>query len=300
MSDMVDRLGEVAAEAGLDAGDRLAAEAVTVQLSSRVRRGARRRRLAAASLAFAVVLSGAAAVIVPQLLAPVAVDPAATGRAPVQTKDGLVTYDDGSMQVLTHGGNLVNVPAAAVASPVFAPETADAACATDVTALIPGWKPQFADAFQLVTFARPLLLDDAGYHVLAQGQRVGYHANSAAPQIAFSVDVDPAIAPYVVMTMTTYAVAPGGKVAYFASQLESRPAVEYSGDKTAGTYTTTLTTRALQGGGECKGVAPGADWTSTSSVARYLVVTAFLNDGHGHVNPIATHTSWLTFTKEGA
>ena len=37
---------------------------------------------------------------------------------------------------------------------------------------------------------------------------------------------------------------------------------------------------------------------AASGVAKYLVVTVYLNDGHGRVTPIATHTSWVTVAKE--
>ena len=301
MRDMTDQLGDVAASAGVDAGDRLATDAVTVQLSSRVRKGARRRRLLTAGLTCGVVLLGVGAVMaLPQLMSPLVTDPATTEPSPVQKTDSLTVLEDGSMRVLTQAGDVVEVPAAGADGPRFSAATAETACAVDVTTLSPGWKPEFGDAFDLVTFARPLLLDATGYHVAAQGQRVAYTADESKPQLAFSVDVDPAIAPDVVMTMTSYVLAPTGAVAYYESQFESRPAVEYVGDKAEGTYTATLTTRPLEGGGECKGVASAAPLDLTGGVVRYLVVTAFLNDGHGHVNPIATHTSWVTFAKESA
>ena len=116
----------------------------------------------------------------------------------------------------------------------------------DARTLTQGWTTQFVDAFQVMTFGRPLLHDATGYHVLAQGQRVTLGSEWHASEFAFSVDADPAIAPYLVMTMTHYVLAPDGRVAYVGSQLESRPAIDYSGDKAAGTYTATLTTRGLR------------------------------------------------------
>jgi len=216
----------------------------------------------------------------------------------VQTNEGFITYNDGSMQVLNHRGVAVEVPAPVEGAPVFASRSIPDACAVDVTALSPGWTTQFTDAYQVMTFGRPLLLDETGYHVLAQGQRVELGEDYRRVEFAFSADVDPAIAPYVVMTVDSYLLAPDGRVAYVGSQMESRPAIEYTGLKEAGTYTATLTTRGLAAFDECKGVSTTVD--PDAPLVRYLSVTAFLNDGHGHVNPIATHTSWITLVKESS
>jgi hypothetical protein len=100
--------------------------------------------------------------------------------------------------------------------------------------------------------------------------------------------------------MTSYGLAPDGVVAYSISQLESKPAVDFSGDAEAGTYTATLTSRALEGGQSCPAAEAPNGWGTASEIVSYLTVTAFLNDGHGHINPIATHSSWITLTKETA
>ena len=103
-------------------------------------------------------------------------------------------------------------------------------------------------------------------------------------------------APYVVMDIDSYAIAPSGEIAYVGSQLESQPTVEYAGDRESGTYTATLTSRNLYAGTAC----PGVSTADATEAVRYLVVTVFLNDGKGHLSPLATHTSWITLVKEDA
>jgi hypothetical protein len=100
------------------------------------------------------------------------------------------------------------------------------------------------------------------------------------------------------MRITSYVLAPDGTVAFAGSQLESRPAIDYVGSKDSGTYTATLTTRGLQSYDECPGVSTGS--LGAGGLVHYLTVDVFLNDGHGHVSPIGSHTSWITLVKEAA
>jgi|GEM_PF-1992296 len=300
MSDMIDRLSELANEAGADVSARLASPVATAALVSEVGRGVRRRRAIAASLTAAVVVIGAAAaVIVPRLMEPAPIPPAGDVRVPVQTTEGLITYSDGSMQVLTQHGEVVDIPAPAEGAPVFTTVAASDGCAA-FEPMSPGWTVDFPDAFELLTFGRPLVLDATGFHVLTQGQTVPVGTRYDQAAFAFSLDVDPAIASQVVITATSYTLAPDGRVAYFQSQLESKPAVDYTGDRAAGTYSATLTTRLFGNGTQCPGVSASAEAAAASGLVKYLVVTAFLNDGHGSVSPIATHTSWVTIVKEDA
>jgi hypothetical protein len=300
MSDMIDRLGEVANEAGAESADRLAAGIVTAQLADRARKGARRRRITAASVTGAVVAMGvAAALVLPHVWAEEPIAPATDGRVPIETDEGLITYDDGSMQVIDQHGRAIDIPAAAAGAPTFSSLGIPDACAVDPHSLSPGWTTQFTDAFRVLTFGRPLVVDSSGYHVLAQGQRVVLEDQFRETAFAFGVDVDPAIAPYVVMKVVSLVLAPDGRVAFVGSHLESRPSIEYSGDKAAGTYTATLTTRGLKAFDECKGVSTEINPATASGLVHYLLVTVFVNDGHGHVNPIATHTSWVTLVREG-
>jgi hypothetical protein len=157
---------------------------------------------------------------------------------------------------------------------------------------------RFDDAFKVMTFGRPLQVDGAGYRLLPQGERVTLGSEADAFRVAFSMDADPAIAPHLVMVMTAYVLAPDGRVAWVGSQMESRPAIEYTGDKAAGTYTATVTSRALMAGEECRGVSSGVDQYDPAGLVHYLTVDVFINDGHGHINPVGTHTSWITLVKE--
>lgn len=299
MSGMIDRLDEIAGEAGADVAEHLSDADVAARLSQQVRQGVRRRRTITASLSFVVVAMGTvAAVVLPQLMRPAEIPPAGPAKTPIETTDGIITYNDGSMQVLTHQGVVVNVPAPTQDAPVFQPTDAYSACMMDTRTLVQGWTPQFTDAFSLVSFGRPLLVDGSGSHGLTQGQQVTISASKPYAQFAFSVDVDPAIAPHVVLTLTSYAVAPDGRVAYYSSRLESQPAVDYSGDKASGTYTATLTARPLEPYYECDGQSDTFDPTAASGNPHYLTATVFLNDGHGHVSPVATHNSWITLVKE--
>jgi hypothetical protein len=301
MSDMIDRLDALAGEVGGDAAERLSSAVVAARLAGEVRGEVRKRRAITAGLSLVIVaMAATAAVVLPNLMRSEPLEPASTVRVPVEAQDGLITYDDGSMKVLNQHGQTVNIPAPAADGPVFRAASIADACAVDARTLTQGWTTQFVDAFQVMTFGRPLLHDATGYHVLAQGQRVTLGSEWHASEFAFSVDADPAIAPYLVMTMTHYVLAPDGRVAYVGSQLESRPAIDYSGDKAAGTYTATLTTRGLRTFDECAGVSTSIDPAAASSLVHYMTVSVFLNDGHGHVAPIGTHTSWITMAKEGA
>ncbi|MGC4175436.1 hypothetical protein [Demequina sp.] len=298
MSDMIKHLDDLAQQVGADAGDRLSMSVTNARLASEVRRGLRRRRIIAASVTAAtVVVVGAAAIVVPQLMKPTPIAPAGEVRTPIETTDGLITYSDGSMQVLTSSGHTVNVPPAGEDAPVFRQQSHVDACALDPSLLTAGWVPQFPGAFDLVSFARPLSMDSEGAHVLAQGQTVHLDSEFDYVAFAFSVDVDPAIADKVVMTLDSYVLAVDGRVGYIGSQLESEPTITYSGDKAAGTYTATLTTRAMATYSECPGVGSYEDLPIASGVSHYMQANVFVNDGHGHVNPIATHNSWVTIVK---
>ena len=299
MSDMIDRLDALAGEVGADAGDRLSSAVVAARLAGEVRGEVRKRRAIATGLSLVIVaMVATAAVVLPGLLRSEALTPAGHVRAPIEAQDGLITYDDGSMQVLNQHGEAVAIPAPAAGAPTFATSSGVDACAVDVRKLTQGWTTQFVQAFQVMTFGRPLSVDAAGYHVLAQGQRVELGPNTWDTRFAFSVDADPAIAPYLAMKLTSYVLAPDGRVAYVASQLESRPAIDYAGDRAVGTYTATLTTRGLQNYHECSGVR--VDQFTADGLVHYMTVDVFLNDGHGHISPIGTHTSWITLVKEGA
>jgi len=299
MSDMIDRLEEVANDAGDLAHGRLATAVVQARMARDVRQGVRRRRLRTAGLTAAVLVVGAvAAVVLPRLYTAPPIQPAGEARVPIETSEGLITYSDGSMKVLNQHGQAIDVPAPAPDATSFGLPSRPEACAVNPADFRQGWTTQFVNAFQLVTFGRPLMLNSQGYHVLAQGQRVEIGSEWQTTAFAFSVDVDPAVAPYVVMTATTYVLGPDGRVAYVGSQMESQPAIEYTGDKTAGTYTATLTTRSLAPYDPCPGAADLANPATASGMVHYLVVNVYLNDGRGHVAPLGTHTSWITVVKE--
>ena len=301
MSDMIDRLDQVAKEAGELAQERLASTATNARLVLEVRQGVRRRRLITAALTAAVVVVGAAAAVgIPQFLRTPPVQPAGEARAPISTSEGLITYSDGSMQVLNQRGEAIDIPAPAEDAPVFGVQPVGEACAVNTHELRQGWTTQFVNAFELMTFGRPLLVNEVGYHALTQGQRVVLDPSWRYNSLAFSVDVDPYVAPHIVMTTSTYVLGQDGRIAYVGSRMEAQPAIEYSGDKKAGTYTATLTTRGLVAFDPCPGVDEEADPATASGRVHYLVVNVFLNDGHGHVAPLGTHTSWITLVKENA
>ena len=299
MSDMIDRLSTIANEAGEQTASRLAAPEVTVALQAQIARGARRRRTATAALAGSVLAMAVAAfVVVPKLIQEPELVPA-THREVVSTKDGLVTFDDGSMQVVTATGSIVDIPAPAANAPVFGIQDWSVACAaTDPTALPPGWTAQFPDAAQLVTFGRPLFVDAEGYHNVTQGQVVHISPPYEETGFAFSADVDPAIAPFVVVTMNAYVLGADGAIQFFSSQLEAQPAIDYSGDHAAGTYTATITTKPDFGVDACPSVPSGTSTPTADELPRYMSVVLFLNDGEGHLSPLAEHNSWVTVVKE--
>ena len=299
MSDMIDRLSSIANEAGEQTASRLAAPEVTVALQAQIARGARRRRTATAAIAGSVLaMTVVAFVVVPKLIQEPELTPA-THREVVSTNDGLVTYDDGSMQVVTATGSIVDIPAPATNAPVFGVQNwTDACAATDPTALPPGWTAQFPDATKLVTFGRPLLVDSEGYHIVTQGQQVRIAKPYEETGFAFSADVDPAIAPFLVLTMNAYVLGPDGAIQFFSSQLEAQPAIDYSGDHAAGTYTATITTKPDFGVDACANVPSGTSTPTTDALPRYMSVVLFLNDGEGHLTPIAEHNSWVSVIKE--
>lgn len=301
MSDMLDRLDQIAAEAGAEAGGRLATPDVTARLQAHIARGVRKRRTVTAALTGAlVVVLGTASVIVPKLLETPVPPATAPIREVVNSSHSLLTYSDGSMQVVTSAGKVVKIPAPGDESPRFAGTAVKDSCLADVTQFVPGWTHSFKEASQLMTFGRPLARDESGFHVLSQGQHVAVGHDYWRTKFAFSVDVDPAVAPYVVMTVDAFVVAPDGRAAYVVNQLESRPAIEYSGVKGTQTYTATVTSRALGTFADCAGVSSTVDRDSSAGLAYFFRANVFVNDGHGHVSPLGTHISWITVIKEGS
>lgn len=300
MSDMIDRLDQIAGEAGADAGARLATADITAKLQEQITRGVRRRRRVTRVLAAAAaVVVGTASVIIPQLIE-TPVSPAAPPRREVvNSTDSLLTYSDGSMQVVTALGKVVKIPPAAEGSALFTGTAVKDACAADTAHLAPGWTQEFPEASQLLTFGRPLAVDKAGYRVLMQGDRVEVGSGYRDTKFALSVDVEPAIAPYVVMSVNVYVLAPDGRIAYVASQLESRPAIEYSGTKGTATFSATATTRGIDAYAECHEVTRTLD-DGDPDLVYFFRANVFVNDGEGHINPLGAHTSWITVIKEGA
>ena len=299
MSDMIDSLSTIANEVGEQTASRMAAPEVTVALQAQIARGVRRRRTSAAALAGSVLaVIVAAIVVVPQLLQDPPLTPAEGHREVVATNDSLVTYDDGSMQVATAAGSIVDIPPPAPNAPTFGVQNVTDACTVaEPTALPPGWVAEFPAATELVTFGRPLLVDAEGYHVLRQGQQV-HVVDGDDTAFAFSVDVDPAIAPFVMFTMNSYIVMPDGTTAFYTSQLESQPAIDYTGDQASGTYTATVTTSPMAGASYCEKTPAGFEEAIALGVPRYMSVVLFINDGSGHLSPIAQHNSWVTIIKE--
>ena len=300
MSDMLDRLDEIASEAGADAGGRLASPDVAAKLQAQIAHGVRRRRIVTGALAAAaVVVLGTASVIVPKLIE-TPVPPAANPtREVVNSSESLLTYSDGSMQVVTSVGERVHVPAPGEGSPRYTGTAVKDACRADPADLAPGWTQEFPEAWQLMSFGRPLSIDKEGHHVLTQGQAVEKGSGYRSTLFAASVDVDPAIAPYVVMSVNVYVLAPDGRIAYVASHLESRPSIQYSGTKGTATYTATATTRGIDSYAECREVTRTLSGEAPENV-YYFHIKVFVNDGAGHINPIGAHNSWISVTKEGA
>ena len=107
---------------------------VSLDLQRRIGAGVRRRRVRAAVVGGAIALVVAAAgVLVPQLFSAAPLPPASTEgtRTVVVTTDGLISYDDGSMSVLTSHGELIDVPPRGEAEPTLRTLTADDACAAE-------------------------------------------------------------------------------------------------------------------------------------------------------------------------
>ncbi len=298
MSDMIDRLSGIANEVGEQASADLATAAVTVELQHRIAAGVRRRRVRAAvvggALALVVTVAG---LLVPQLFSADPLPPASTEgiRNVVVATDGLISYDDGSMSVLTSRGELIDVPPPSVGDPALGVATADQACSAQPASFQANWTRYSYAALGLVTFGRSLAIIDDRSQILRQGESVTFPADPYAVAFAFSVDVDPGIASHVVIVVDSYVMTPSSDVAKYASRIDSQPTIEYAGTKDAGTYSATLTTRPWN---ELTRCSPDAVAELGASVPRYTVATIFLNDGQGHSTALASHMSWITQLKE--
>ena len=302
MSDMIDRLSGIANEVGAQAGSDLRTAAVSLDLQRRIGAGVRRRRVRAAVVggAFALVVA-AAGLLVPQLFSAAPLPPASTEgtRTVVVTTDGLISYDDGSMSVLTSHGELIDVPPAGEGQPTLSTLTADDACLAQPATFPPNWTRYSIPALSLVTFGRPLVVVDGEAHTLRQGQDVNIADADAQGTVgfAYSVVVDPGIASHVVIREDSYVVTPGGQVAMFSSRIDSEPTIEYQGSKDAGTYTAILTTSSRFELYHCSSDAVAQ---LGETLPRYTVATVFLNDGEGTVTPLASHVSWIALIKEAS
>jgi len=213
--------------------------------------------------------------------------------------DGLITYDDGSMAVATSRGRVVPLPAPPADAPQYAPHSGKLACTEfDASQAMPGWTSHLdasrVDAAPtLITFGRPMLVDDGAYRVIGQGETLGNLAPGAT--FAFSVDGDAAVASHLVVALETVTLGPDGKPAYVATTLDSQPTVTMVGNVADGTASARVTTQPMQYGTYCSdGMLPAAGEPSPV----YLRATVFVSDRQGSVIPIASHQSSFTVIRE--
>lgn len=302
MTDMIDRLDEVAREAGASAAATLVQEDVRARIEVTVRAKVRRRRARRAMGAAAVVLVAASAAwAVPRVWQAEPLPASTPQREVVTTGDGIITYDDGSMSVMTSRGRVVPLPPPAADAPRYAAQSGQVACAQeDVAQWMPGWTShvdtsRLDAAASLITFGRPMIVDDQGYRVIGQGQSLGELAAEAS--FAFSVDADAAVASHLVVAMDLVALGADGLPAYVATTLDSQPVVERVGDRAQGTAGATVTTRPMQYGTYCPDALPQA---AGEPSPVHLRATVFVSDGKGAVTPLASHQSWFTVVREAS
>lgn len=294
MSDMIDRLAEVANDAGSRASDGLRSDATARVLERRIREGVRRRRIRLGALTGAAVLvAGAVGIVVPRLMVEPPLAPAASPhvRTVILSAGGLTTYADGSMTVLTDRGEVVDVPAPSAGTLAFAPLSRADGCAAIVPGQFPpGWTFERREYTRLVSAGRAQVVDASGYHIVLQGQPLAM-GPEGPPALAFSLDADPAVGDHLTMVLDSRFVAPSGETLYYQSQLESQPAIDMTGNASAGTATAVLQSRPLGTGTWC---VESAAFPAT--VTRYLSARVYLHDDQGRSTLIATDNSWTTLS----
>ncbi len=309
MSDMIDRLKSVSRAAGRDVASGLADRSTIAELAGRVRHGVRRRRIRIGAIGATVAaVVGATAVAAPTLLRSLPDGDNVIEPGILRTVGPITTYDDASISVVLSSGRTVNLPAYE-GDLVFQQTSRDQLCEVSSPEDLPpnGWVPTDGEANRII---RQVTLWDK----MADGTRtpvmsavdLGTRSTDELNSLIATVQVDPAVAPFVALRVTTWDFkvmeADDGSVAYrnvlSQAYLDGEPEPEYSGSADLGTRVGTLETRPTDMGewSACYKMedvlTPGL---FTGPYVGYVVVEIFLVDHKGGSYPLGIATYWYEF-----
>ena len=297
MSDMIDKLRGLTGDVGAEVGKSLSSQETLSVMDARVRAGVRRRRTRQSVAGVATAALVAVGVIVVTGLLPkenpLDVDP---GERVILHSDGALTvFDDGSMSVVLSSGRIVDVKPDAEAATNIEPRRKVELCEThrsNVEGL--GWTwPDNPYSQALLGFGRVLTAPDGGqFSILAQGSHFGDLPDEAWPGAQFELQVDPAVAPYIVVQFSVVEAWEKTPLVV-TTRLSSELDIEVQG---TGSNTVALVRTGkmdFENGGWCV-----EQWPEIPDDARIdvmLIADVWLTDRAGTVAKLGTHVTWATF-----
>ncbi|MBN2176476.1 MAG: hypothetical protein JW722_02335 [Demequinaceae bacterium] len=306
MSDMIDRLRTISAGAGRDIATDLATPSTVTALAGRIQHGVRRRRIRMGAIGVSVAaVVGAAVIAAPTLLRSLPGEPETIQPGIVRAVGPITTYEDDSVSVVLSSGDLVSLPRYE-GDVTFQRTSSESLCMVTSPAGLPSgsWTPVTPDAnriVQQVTIWKKA--DDGTKSSLFTGSFLGAYPPGAQPAIVATVQVDPAVAPFIAVKISTWefkviesdhgrSYAP----AYALSSLEGEPAPVYSGSADLGTRVGTLETRSIELNewGTCYKPEDLEDPSfRTGTFEWHVVVDVFLVDHKGGTSPLGTAAYWF-------
>ena len=309
MSDMIDRLKKISQATGRDVASDLADKSTIVSLADRVRHGVRRRRIRIGAIGATVAaLVGATAVAAPTLLRSLPDGENVIEPGILRTVGPITTYDDDSVSVVLSNGRTIDFPVYE-GELAFQQISRDQLCAVESPEDLPpnGWVPTDGEANRII---HQVTLwdkaDDGTRTPVMSGTNLGPRTSDELIGIVATVQVDPAVAPFIALRVTTwdYRVLEtvAGSVEYknvlSQSFLDGYPEPEYSGSAELGTRVGTLETRPTDMG-EWSACYKAEDLLIpgflTGPYVEYVVVDIFLVDHQGGSYPLGTSVFWYEY-----
>lgn len=310
MSDMIDRLKAVSREAGRDAITGLTDPSTIAGLADRVHRGVRRRRIRMGAIgASLAVVAGAAALAAPTLLGALPDDSEVIQPRIIRTVGPITTYDDGSASVVLSSGDVIGL-SVYEGDVAFRQVSRDQRCAVSSPEDLPSgtWTPTGPGVNQIIVEESLWWKEDGttGVPVLL-GANLGKAGKEDTPDIYGTIQVDPAIAPFIAVRVSIWdfkvTELEGGGESYYTvfvrSFLDGDPKPEYSGSAELGTRVGTLTVSpptSVDSRSMCytrDDVTTPGFWTGT--FAEYVVIDVFLMDYQGGEYTLGTSVYWFEY-----
>lgn len=295
MSELLDRLRAASSESGRASADQLASAAVVDAMAERVRAGVRRRRVTAAVAGGVTAIAvTAAAVVVPGMLEPPAVDVAPASRNILNTDGALTVYDDGSISVVASNGRVVDVTPPEGASLGIEPRTQRTLCAIDTESLDSGWHWQDEHTGQrLVGFGSANSVDGDDWKVISPELTVD---SERLYSIGFAVDVDPAIAEFVVIQLSLVDAVDGVAGHVQTTLTGDAEVVAQSTGASAAEIATVLHSNVMHRDylGYCVGKGEPEIKPLEVPIDVYMVADVWLTDRAGTAVLLGTHVTRVT------